>query len=555
VRGSLSIRTFRDRGSRPRRTPSSRGDGGVTAFAGLVDAFLEHFWSTHPVDASFAGLVGYDHLLPRATVETAARERTELAELRGRLARTPVPDDAAARIDAALMHGYLASASAASMTRPRFANPVWYTGEIAFGLIALLLPGPLPREARALEARIAAIPDQLAAAQAHIAGRPTPADWVTRARTECAAIIRLLDASLPLHPLGAQLANAPIPQAREALERFERLIAGLPDADPAAGTDFLALLVRDVHAFDESPGQIERAAAQEFERLSQELDAAARRLDPARSWRACVAELALPDVTGDDAVIASLRGWNVRALAAGAELVTPAADYELDFAPLPAWASAIYADLYFLFYRSPAAYAPGAGSIYWATAPQSTATIKLVHAVHHGSIGHHTQNARARAAGSRLARIAAGDGASGIALLGGGTIGEGWACYAEDLLAETPGFYTPEETLLLTAFELRNVATCLGDIRLHTGQWTLEDMRRFYRDEAAFTPARVWSETTRNSIFPASRLMYWTGTQRIKALRAQSPLGPKAFHDTLLSYGAAPIDVIGRELQGVSTRR
>jgi uncharacterized protein (DUF885 family) len=231
-----------------------------------------------------------------------------------------------------------------------------------------------------------------------------------------------------------------------------------------------------------------------------------------------------------------------------ADLVTPADDYALTFEPLPAWALAVYADLYFLFYRSPAAYAPGTGSTYWATAPQSTATVKLVHAVHHGSIGHHTQNARARSAGSRLARLAGSDAASGVTFLGAISLAEGWACYVEDVLAEVPDFYTPQELLLLTAFELRNIATCLGDIRLHRGVWSIEEMRRFYRDDAAFAQARIWSETTRNSIFPSSRLAYWLGTRQIRALRAQSTLGTKAFHDRLLSFGAAPVATIGREL-------
>ena len=145
--------------------------------------------------------------------------------------------------------------------------------------------------------------------------------------------------------------------------------------------------------------------------------------------------------------------------------------------------------------------------------------------------------------------MAGTDCASGIALLGAGTMVEGWACYAEDLLAEAPGFYTPAEELLLLQFERRNAASCIVDIRMHLGEWTLDEARAFYRDRAHFAPARIWAETTRNAMFPASRLMYWLGTETIKALRAELNLDPKTFHDALLAHGHAPATVVADELR------
>jgi len=167
--------------------------------------------------------------------------------------------------------------------------------------------------------------------------------------------------------------------------------------------------------------------------------------------------------------------------------------------------------------------------------------VKAVHAVHHGSIGHHTQNARARQAASRLARLGGTDCAAGIAFLSAGTMVEGWACYAEDLLLEAPGFYSPGEILLLKQFERRNAASVLVDIRLHTGEWTLEEAKRFYRDEAGFAAGRVDGEVTRNSIFPATRLMYWLGVEAIKDLRSRWRGGVQAFHDTLIGHGHVPV--------------
>jgi uncharacterized protein (DUF885 family) len=173
--------------------------------------------------------------------------------------------------------------------------------------------------------------------------------------------------------------------------------------------------------------------------------------------------------------------------------------------------------------------------------------------VHHGSIGHHTQNARAREAPSRLARLGGTDCAAATAFLSSGTMVEGWACYAEDLLLEVPDFYTPGERLLLKHFERRNAASVLVDIHLHTGAWSLEEARRFYREEAGFAPARVAGEVTRNSIFPASRLMYWVGVEAIKALRSRWRGDTRAFHDELIGHGHVPVAWVEREMQHAGT--
>jgi uncharacterized protein (DUF885 family) len=176
------------------------------------------------------------------------------------------------------------------------------------------------------------------------------------------------------------------------------------------------------------------------------------------------------------------------------------------------------------------------------------ATIKSVHAVHHGSIGHHTQNARARSSLSRIARIAGTDASSALTLPSAGTMVEGWACYAQALMLECPGFYSSAEMLQQKQLERRNAASVLVDIRIHTGEWPLDEARRFYR-EAGFAAERIDREIVRNTMFPGSRLMYWLGVEAIAALRARWRGGLRAFHDTLLSYGHAPVAWIGAEME------
>ncbi len=123
---------------------------------------------------------------------------------------------------------------------------------------------------------------------------------------------------------------------------------------------------------------------------------------------------------------------------------------------------------------------------------QNIATLKTTHTVHHGSIGHHTQNAprayRARSplpnSGHRLRQRYR------ISLRGHHV--EGWACYAEDLLREAGGFYSDTELLLLKQNERRNAASVMVDINLHLGRWTLQEAAAFYRMRPV-SPRNAWS--------------------------------------------------------------
>jgi uncharacterized protein (DUF885 family) len=215
--------------------------------------------------------------------------------------------------------------------------------------------------------------------------------------------------------------------------------------------------------------------------------------------------------------------------------------------------------LYFLAYRSPPAERPGTGSVYWVPRPgadragyrraQNHATIRSTHAIHHGSIGHHTQNARARAAPARLARIGGTDAALGLACLSAGTMVEGWACHAQDLMLEIDGFGSPGDHLVQRLAERRNIASVLVDLRLHSGEWSEAEATRFYVEEAGFPAARAPREVTRNGMFPTSRAMYWLGTREIRRLAKRFDGARRKFHDTLLDFGHVPVALAGAEME------
>lgn len=525
----------------------------------LVDAFLDHHWTYHPVDASFMGSRAHDDKLPPIDPGVLARERAGIAALMTRLKASDEPERLGDRFDRRMMLAELTVQDALAARRPRLDNPAWYSGEAAFAVISLLLPQSLPVREDGLVGRLEVLPLFLAQAADNLAGKAVPQGWTRRAQREARAMAEFLRGDIQLHEQFADRWAAPARIAATAFEDFATAIDGLPDADPACGEDLLTLLMRTQHGLSIGPREALAQAEDAFERMGRELEEMARAIDPHRSWQEIVAGLAQEHPADAEAVMDMYLHLDVDAMVAGAPLVTPAQDYDLDYRWMAPCFRKVSQALYFLFYRSPPGLDPGRGSVYWVTPPaedeaaflaaNSVATVKTIHAVHHGSVGHHTQNARARAAESRLARIAGTDCALGLAFMGSITLIEGWACYVEDLLMEAPGFYSPAEILLLKQYERRNAASVMVDIKLHLGEWSREEAMAFYRDKAGFAAGRVEGEVVRNSIFPASRLTYWLGVEGIKALRRRWTGDPKAFHDRLLSYGHMPLAWIGEDMQ------
>ncbi|MBI1775932.1 MAG: DUF885 family protein [Proteobacteria bacterium] len=495
------------------------------------------------------GVEGHDGRLPRADASAMADERKCLADLARKIGSLAESPSVADRLDVKLARAEIIMAQAALDRRPRFRNPAWYSGEAAFGIIGLLLPQSMPVAAESLKARLELIPDFLAAGRASLPDA-APRGWVERAKRETLAFAAFLEGDVRLHPRWRDEWLQPAEAAARALEEFAGALANMPDTSPACGEAYLDMLMRDVHGLGLGPHEGLRLAESAFDELTQELDRMAAGIDPSRSWRQQLDDLATICPTREG-VLASYRHWQGRAVELGQTLVSPAMDYDLDYRALDPAFRKIAKALYFLSYRSPPAMHAGTGSVYWVATPaadaavdlsaHNTALVKSVHAAHHGSIGHHTQNARARASPSRLARIGGTDCASGIALLSGGTMVEGWACHAAELLLEAPGYYSPAEALMLKHMERRNAASAILDIRLHLGQWSLDEAKRFYREKAGFAPARIEAEVTRNSMFPASRLMYWFGVRAIRSLRKAWSGGTRAFHDALIGFGHVPV--------------
>lgn len=517
----------------------------------LVDDYLAHRFKWRPVDATFMGIKDHDHRLP---LVGAGCIETEISEIEALLDRINADQDLHPH-DRQMIQAELTCERAALKFRPRQKNPAWATGEVGFSILSLLLPQSAPWRIDAITDRLAAIPDFLKDVRKLIGDGPVPAGWVERAEKEAEAVALFLLDDIQGHDAWSDDWAEPAAIAARELAEFSKSLAGLPDKDPACGKEHMDLLLCEMHMLETPSEAIMQSAQSAFDRCAVELEQLANEIDPNTSWQDQIATLSSDHPASATDVPATYRHWDTTARDAAVEhgLVTPEREYELDYRELPDCFQRIAKSMYFLFYRSPPARNPGEGSVYWIMpsadlSAHNTSMVKAIHAVHHGSVGHHTQNAHARAAGSQMGRIAATDCSMGLAFQGALTLVEGWACHVEDLMMEAEGFYSPAEKLLLKSFERRNAASVLVDLGLHSGVWTQAECERFYAEEAGFAPARVHGEIIRNSIFPTSRATYWLGVEGIRALRRRWTGSTQDFHDRLLSFGHVPLRLVEEEM-------
>ena len=519
----------------------------MSAFADWLNRFFDSYYRRHPVSATFIGYHEHDHRLPDFEFDASSL----LDELDSLPEEDLTTNEA---IDRDLARGHLEiEAWENASGRFRELNPAAYTGEAIFSVFSLLLREFAPREERYGNAceRLAAVPGFLERAKRNLRGAPRIC--TERALRECEGALDFLDEGLP-HLEGARVLSGPAAEARRAFASFRDFLEReIPEAPTlACGEEAFDLLLQKAHFLEESASEISRRARESLERSEGELVSGAPKFG-ADDYRDVLLRLEDVRLRGEDAFRRCREIWEEsQALAVERGLLTWP-DYPVDFVPQPRWAREAAGKLYFLFYRSPAPLdgLPRVDHLLpESESGISEATLKLNHVVHHAGLGHHVQNWHAARASSRIARIAAVDCASRIAMPCGGTMAEGWASYATVLMDEA-GFLTPLESYAEHHTHARASARAVVDIEIHHGRMSLEKAVSFYRVHTKMSESAARSEVTKNSMFPAAALIYFVGSHLIREIRREHEgrLGTCGFHDRFLSYGSIPVALIGREMR------
>jgi hypothetical protein len=534
-------------------------------------AFFESYYRRRPVNATFTGVHDYDDRLPDWSPDGLASAADEMRALRATIAPDGRLHDVRARdraLAAAFLDVEIAERESAHFHRR---NPSLAAGEAIFGVIALMTRPFAPVEDRvaAATARLSALPAFLAGARQSIV-KAVPDEWRIRCLRECEGADRLFGEGVQHWRAAEAIPNASADRLVSAAERartafaefrrwLERDVRSSPDGY-GCGPALFDLLLERGHWCTRSRAALAAEARAHLDEALARVDERARRIAPG-GWQEVQQRLADAHPSAGEYLSSYQRIWDdCRARAESADLVTWP-EYPIRYVPIPLYTRDAAPLLYYLHYRSPAPFDRLPLHHYVVTPIEphmppeeqrqrlratNASVIKLNHVVHHGAIGHHVQNYYAYAGTSEVGRVAAVDCAYRIGMLQGGTMAEGWACYATDLMDEI-GFLTPLESVAEQHARARLLARAVVDIGLHEGSLTFEDAVAIYRDRIGMTPRAARAEACKNSMFPGTAIMYWLGTEGLHQLRRERERIEGAsfvlgrFHDRVLAFGSIPV--------------
>lgn len=548
------------------------------SFQEWLDRFFVSYYRHRPVNATFIGRHEHDHALPdysAAGVEAALADAETL--LRDAAAVDESLLDPVERMDKRLAEGFL------RIQQWEFAsghfqrgNPSLYTGEAIFAVIGLFLTdfAPAPERAAAAVERMHAVSRLLEQGEANV--RRAPRAWTERALRECAGARAFFGRGIDRLAADLGLERAPLRRAADAaLAAFGRFEGYLRDqldksdsGEIACGGEVFDMLLREGHALAQTGDDVAAYAAAQLAESRQRMEEQAAALG-AGGWQDALARLADLHPSSEGYLARYQEFWDASRALSDAQGLLTWPDFPIEYVPQPEWARAAAPSLYFLFYRAPAAFNRPPVHRYLVTPIEADmppgeqerrlratndSVIKLNHVVHHGGIGHHVQNWHAYRSPSRIGQVAAVDTAARIAMFCGGTMAEGWACYATTLMGEA-GFLTPLETLSETQTDLRMAARAVVDVRLHQGRMSLDDAAAYYAENTGMSQAASYGEAVKNSMFPGAAMMYLIGRDAIVQLREdlRAQLGARfdlrRFHDRFLSFGSVPVALVAAAMR------
>jgi uncharacterized protein (DUF885 family) len=141
-------------------------------------------------------------------------------------------------------------------------------------------------------------------------------------------------------------------------------------------------------------------------------------------------------------------------------------------------------------------------------------------------------------------------------LFGNGAMVEGWAVYGERMMLESGyGGNAPEMWLMYSKWNLRSVTNTILDYSVHVNSMNREQALDLLTRQAFQTRQEAEEKWRRVQLSSVQLTSYFSGYSEIMELREKrkAALGErfnlKEFHDEFLSYGNAPVRMIGELMQ------
>jgi uncharacterized protein (DUF885 family) len=441
-------------------------------------------------------------------------------------------------------------------------NPTTYVELLGNGLYThyVLHYAPAPERYRHIINRLNKVPELISQAEANL--EDSPEVWNTVARDENTGNIGLIDNTLragcpPEERMRYDQAAAAAIASLNAFNHWLEDHLAERTSDWRLGKERYAKKFRFVLATGKTPEALLAEA---------EADLVKTRAEIARLAAPKTVEQALADVARQHATAATFMASAKQALVSATafvkakDLLTLPPNANLEVIETPVFMRGLYSVGGF----NPApALEPKLGAFFWVTPipsswPQSRIDSKLREyndsgvqhlTVHEAMPGHYMQGEYANEVQPQSRRLLRN-------IFGNGPYIEGWAVYAQQLMADQ-GYMsdTPGYRLTLEKQLLRVLANTILDVRLQTMGMTdsqaLDLMTKSTYQEMEEATAKLQRAKLSSCQLPTYYAGYkgWLAVRAHDQARAGAAFSLKAFHESALREGAVPLPVLDRLLQ------
>jgi uncharacterized protein (DUF885 family) len=139
---------------------------------------------------------------------------------------------------------------------------------------------------------------------------------------------------------------------------------------------------------------------------------------------------------------------------------------------------------------------------------------------------------------------------------------EGWPLYWEMVLWDLNYGKTPEDRIGMLFWRMHRCARIIVSLKFHLGKMTPKEMVDFLVDRVSHEKFGATSEVRRfitGGYSPLYQCGYMIGGLQLRALRKElvdtHKMTEKQFHDTVLTYGPIPVDLIRAGMLNVPLKR
>lgn len=521
----------------------------MTAIADLYRSYLDLRWHFDPAAATGAGVSTHDDRLGDFSPDRMREHLAGFKALAGAVEDVEV-EDVEEEIDrTAFLDEVRVTVFRFERERPHLHDPSFWLSHL-YGAFQSLLRrrNEAPRDrARALLSRLQAAPGFLGHARDTIVEPPQVfLDTATAMAAAGPALFEAVaEAIRQADPTASAVVDDAQAEAEAAVARFGLALRGdlrahHDDLSFAIGEEQFNRRLHHEHALQATAPELYRYGMHLTMEVARDVERIAREIDPSVSWRTVIERLRLSSPVGPD-LHGAFQDATERAVTflAARDLVTFPAG-ELEIVETPSFLRPI---IPFAAYSQPSVFgADPIGRLYVTTPANGQASGSRheipVTAVHEAWPGHHLQKLTARGASSDIRRITW----SPVTV-------EGWALYAEELMAEQGFFASAEERLFHRLHLLWRALRIVLDVGLHTRGMTPDQAVDMLVDVVAMDRGHARAEVSRYCAWPTYQLCYAVGRRELLHLReawreAAGPSAPlRQFHDAVLAYGGLPVSL------------